>query len=486
MRRLGAGMGCALLLIVFLFDDCWATVIPSCSKLGAPHHEWNDSRDIWYKAIFVGKALQYNKKGSNEFEVQKSWTADTPKNVVVRQDQFFTTHAKFEFGISYLIYGKYTDESYKIVLLDPCAREKPAEKASLELEFLDAASKDEKLEALIKRLPVIIQTHSNPGMREEAINILAKLEEKEYSPEQRVDVVLKALEDSHSAVRAAAAESFDYEGDLVHPKTLYRDIDRDKIIDGLIPLLQDKDWKVREKAAPAMKYVGFDSDRGVPALIAAYEKEKAEPEGGDPGSLYPKDLLLGIYYTALADNRSEKARKYMLPLFRDRLKTGKDRHRVLGFLLVWGMDARALEPDLIELFKRYIHPAISFKRGSWKGLNNPTTDDIKNVLRILGNMRSESVVPLIIQFVEKKRALFEDSYSCELLIMAIRALDAAGTPQALKELEGRLLPEYLAMEKQKKPPCQRYFLESFGPLTSETSKKAVEQFWEIRKQREKK
>ena len=483
------GLGFCIFLIVIFPNSIWAYVAPSCSKLGAPHHEWNDSRGDWGKSIFVGKALRHNKKGGYDFEVQKSWTTNTPKNIVVRQR--YDALAVFELGSSYLIYGEYIDENYKIVLLDPCAKEKPIGRASLELEFLDAASDDEKLRALIKKLPVLIQTHPDPSVRKEAVQILMKLDNEEFFREQRVDLFLKALTDSHPKVRAAAAESFDPENEISHyPGTPYRDIAGEKIIDSLIPLLQDEDLNVRWKSASALRFVGMDSDWAVPALIAAYEKEIEEPAGGELESPVPSVYLVEAYFIALAENHSKKAKKYMRPLFQESLKTGKRRRRTLYYLLHWGMDAQVLEPELLELFTRFTKPLNLPKKtldpsktGDLQRFYVMSNDETQKVLRVLGNMRSKSVVPLIIKFIDEQRGLFADKRSCKMLLLAVRALDAAGTPQALNELESRLLPGLLAAERQKEPPCQRYVLHSFGPLTSEVSEKAERQLREIRKKR---
>jgi hypothetical protein len=494
LKSLRRVLGFGLLLVVIFPAKIWAYVAPSCSKLGAPHHEWNDSRSDWRKSIFVGKALRHNKKGGYDFEVQKSWTVDTPKYIVVRQR--YGMHAKFEILKSYLVYGEYADENFKVVLLDPCAEEKPVKKASLEFEFLEAANDNEKIRELIKELPAVIQTHSGPNVRKEAIQILMKLDKEEYPREQRVDVFLKALKDPHPEVRAAAAESFNPENEVSNdPGILYHEVAGDKIIDGLIPLLQDDDLNVRWKSASALKHVGRGSDRGVPPLIAAYEKEIAEPEGGEEGSPVPSDYLIEAFFLAMAENRSQKARKYMLPIYKDSLTTGKRRRRTLYYLLGWGLDAQVLESQLLELFKRRTKPLnLPKTKGSSKKevlqslyfmskylMGN---NEVQNVLRILGNMRSRSVVPLVIKFIDRQRVLFADKDSCKMLLLAIRALDAAGTPQALKELEYRLLPSFLESEKKKKPPCRGYVLYSFGQLTSKISKKAEEQLREIRKQRD--
>lgn len=488
---LGRGIGCALILIAIFPEMNWATVLPSCSKLGAPHHEWHDSRDRWNKSIFVGKALGHIKGEGYQFEVQRSWTENTPEKIFVWQNSNYRFGAKFEPGRLYLIYGEYIDESYKVIRLDPCAREKPVEKVSLELEFLDAAPVKGKVDVLIKKLPVIIQTHSDSGMREEAVKIFRKLDKEEYPREQRVDVFLKALKDPYPGVRAAAAESFNPENEISHyPGVPYQDIAGDKIIDGLIPLLQDQDLSARIQSASALKYVGMDSDRGVPALIVAYEKEIAEPAGGELGSPVPSAYLIEAYFTALAEGRSKKARKYMLPLFKESLLIRKGRRKALYFLLRWGVDARALEPELLGLFVGQTKPLDLKKNMSISEISDlqrfrmMSSNDMNNVLRILGNMRSKRVVPLIIKFVDRRRNLFDDKGSCGFLLLAIRALDQAGTPQAIKELEDRLLPGFLKAEKKKDPPCRMYVLESFGNLTSEISKKAISDLREIRKKRE--
>ncbi len=492
-KSLGRGLGFGLLLVVISPANILGYVAPSCYKLGAPHHEWNDARGDWEKSIFVGKTIHHNRKGGYNFEVQKSWTTNTPKNIVVRQRH--GKLAEFKLGKTYLVYGEYINENKKVVLLDPCAKERLVERASLELEFLDAASDDEKLRVLIKKLPALIQTNPDPSVRKEAVQILMKLDKEEFPRAQRVDLFLKGLIDSDPEVRTAAAESFNPENEISnYPGILYHEIAGNKIIDKLIPLLQDKDRNVRWKSASALKHVGRDSDKGVPALIAAYESEVAELEGDEPASPVPSSYLVEAYFIALAENTSEKARKYMLPIYKDSLITGKRRRRTLYYLLGWGVDARALEPQLLELFKRRTKPfkiPKSIDMTDKKILHGLSlmskylmgNDEVQQILRVLGNMRSKSVVPLIIKFIDRQRSLFADDYSCKMLILAIRALDRAGTPQALKELENRLLPGYLASERQKEPPCRTYVLYSFGPLTSEVSKKAEEQLREIRRQR---
>lgn len=489
-KRLSRGLGFGLLLVVIFPAYNWATVAPSCSKLGAPHHEWSDSRSDWRKSIFVGKALRYNEKGGYDFEVQKSWTADTPKFIVVRQNPFYGT-SKYVLGKYYLIYGEYINENYKVVLLDPCASEKPIEEASLELEFLDVASKGEKLGALIKKLPILIETHPDPSVRKTAVQIFMKLDKEEYPREQRVELFLMGLKDSHPEVRAAAAESFYPENEISHyPGIPYRDIAGDKIIDGLIPLLQDEDLNVRRKSASALRFVGMNSDRAVPALIASYEKEIAEPEGGELGSPVPSTYLIEEYFIALAENGSVQARKYMLPHFKESLKTGKRRRRTLYYLLRWGKHAQVLEPQLLELFKKFTKP-LSLpktldlsKKGDLQRFHVMANDETRKVLRVLSKMRSKKIVPLIVEFIDKQSGLFADKDSCKMLLLAVRALDAAGTPQALQELENRLFPGLMEAEKKKNPPCRRYTFDSFGRLTSKISKTAIKNQREIRKQRE--